>query len=63
MINQLPDAFTDAEKLTKSYIPTTNIFSMVIFPKEQVMKSKANELSIAHFKHDRAFNSRDMFHK
>ena len=56
---QLPDAFTDTEKVTKSYIPAANIPDRVIVHKEQLMKSAADELAMARQKRSRPISSKD----
>ena len=56
---QLSDSFTDTKKVTKSYIPTANILGRVIVPKEQLMKSAADELSMARQKRSRPISSKD----
>ena len=39
LVNQLPDAFVDAKKVTKSHIPTVNAPTLIEVPEGQ----KANE--------------------
>ena len=57
--DQLSDAFTDTVKVTKSYIPAANIPGRVIEHKEQLMKSAAEELSVARQKRGRLIGSKD----
>ena len=47
------------QKVTKSYIPTTNIPGRVIVRKEQLMKSAIEELSMACQKHGRPIGAKD----
>ena len=57
--NQLPDAFTDAAKVTKSYIPAVNTPARVVVPVEQSSVKVANESSIARQKRGRPLGSKD----
>ena len=43
LANQLPDAFTDTKRVTKSCIPAENVPSRVDIPKEQIDGNKMNE--------------------
>ena len=43
LANQLPDAFTDTRRVTKSFIPAENVPSRVDVPKEQTDGNKMNE--------------------
>ena len=39
--NQLPDAFIDAKKVTKSYIPVANVPSKIDIPTQQILTNKS----------------------
>ena len=59
IVEQLPDVFINAAKVTKSYIPAANISGRVIVHKEQLMKSATEELSVARQKLGRPIGSKD----
>ena len=54
--NQLPDAFTNLPRITKSHIPAVNALVRVDIPTGQIVK--ANE-SRPHLKHGRPIGSKD----
>ena len=58
--NQLPDAFTDATRVTKSYIPAINVPARVIVPEKQSKQMIAKESSITRQKRGRPFGSKDI---
>lgn len=51
IVNQFPDAFIDACKLSKSYAPATNILDQVIVHTQHSDRKAVDELSIARLKH------------
>ncbi|KAL5809036.1 hypothetical protein ACOSQ3_029727 [Xanthoceras sorbifolium] len=57
--NQLPDAFTDANRVTKSYIPAANVPARVIVPEERYKQLAATESSVARQKRGRPLGSKD----
>ena len=57
LVNQLPDAFVDAKKVTKSHIPTANAPAQINVPKGQL----ANESKIC-LKRARPIGSKDVTH-
>ena len=57
--NQLLDIFTDASKVTKSYILATNTPTRVIVLDEQSNRMAANESSVARQKRGRPIGSKD----
>ena len=58
--NQLPDAFTDTAKVTKSYKPTTNTPARINIPIAKTAIMKANESSMTRLKHGRHLGSKDL---
>ena len=58
--NQLPDAFTDATRVTKSYIPAVNVPAQVIIPEKQSKQIIAKESSNARQKRGRPIGSKDI---
>ena len=54
--NQLPNAFNDATKVTKSHIPTVNTLARIHVPEEH--KEKDN--TAPRLKHGRPLGSRDV---
>lgn len=51
IVNQFPDAFIDACKLSKSYAPATNILDQVIVHIQHSDRKAVDELSTARLKH------------
>ncbi|XP_018460962.1 uncharacterized protein LOC108831968 [Raphanus sativus] len=58
LANQLPDAFTDTRRVTKSYIPAENVPSRVVVPGEQTDGNKINEPGVQ-LKRGRPAGSKD----
>jgi hypothetical protein len=58
MENQLPDAFTDMKKVTKSYIPTINVPARIEISYGQSNDKVTQESKIC-LKHGRPFGSKD----
>ena len=56
--NQLPDAFTDANKVTKSHIPAANIPARIEIPTGQITSTTADE-SKARQKRGRPVGAKD----
>ena len=56
--NQLPDAFIDTKKVTRSHIPAANTLARIIVPEGQSRDGKANE-SKARLKRGRPIGSKD----
>ncbi|KAJ9568304.1 hypothetical protein OSB04_004270 [Centaurea solstitialis] len=54
--NQLPDAFTDPKRVTKSYIPAVNAPIRIEVPKEHI---SANDSSKPQLKRGRPIGSKD----
>lgn len=63
MKNQLPNIFTDATKLIKSYISAVTIPGWVIVLKEQVRKSAIEELFTGCLKCGRPLVQKIHFHE
>lgn len=55
----MPDAFTNATKVTKSYTLAASIAAGVVVPIEQSSVKVANELSITLHKHGGSLGSKD----
>ena len=55
----MPDAFTNAANVTKSYIPAASIAALVVVLIEQSSVKVANELSITLDKHCGSLSSKD----
>ena len=53
--NQLPDAFIDAKKVTKSHIPVANVPSKIDIPTQQVVTNESRTRQ----KHGRPDGSKD----
>ena len=58
--SQLPDAFTNTGKVTKSYILTANTPARIGIPIEKIVIVAANESSMTHMKRDRPLGSEDL---
>ena len=58
LANQLPDAYADTKRVTKSCIPAENVPSRVDVPKEQTNGNKMNEPRV-HLKRGRLAGSKD----
>jgi hypothetical protein len=56
--NQLPDAFTDAKKVTKSHIPAANIPARIDIPTGQITSTTVDE-SKACQKRERPVGAKD----
>ena len=56
--NQLPDAFINTKKVTKSHIPAANTLARIIVPKRQSEDDIANE-SKTRLKRGRPIGSKD----
>nr|GFA34842.1 putative copia-like polyprotein [Tanacetum cinerariifolium] len=56
--NQLPDAFTNTKRVTKSYIPAVNAPAQVEIP-DVKSDDKVTQESKAHLKHGRPVGSKD----
>ena len=61
--NQLPNAFTNASKVTKSHILAANTLALVIVPKEHSNQISSNKSSIVHQKCGRPLGSKDTIPK
>ena len=57
--SQLPDAFTDTTKVTKSYILAANTLARINIPIGKTAIMAANESSMTHLKHGRPLGSKD----
>ena len=57
---QLPDAFTDAAKVTKSYIPATNTLVRNNIPVGKTTIMASNELSMTRLKRGRPLGLKDL---
>ena len=62
LATQLPDAFTDATKITKSHIPAANTPARIDVPDGQNMNA-AHEISKTRQKHGRPIGSKDLIPK
>ena len=58
LTNQLPDAFTDIKKVTKSHVPTVNVPAHIDVPEGQLENAIANE-SKTRLKCGRLIDSKD----
>ena len=58
MANQLPDAFIDTKRVTKSYIPAVNALARIEIPNRQV-GDKVTQESKTRLKRGRPFGSKD----
>ena len=58
LANQLPDAFTDTKRVTKSYIPAVNAPTRIEIPNRQV-GDKVTQESKTRLKRGRPFGSKD----
>ena len=59
LANQLPDAFTDIKKVTKSHMPVVNAPTHIHVPEWQLENVIANE-SKTHLKRGRPIGSNDL---
>ena len=60
IVNQLPDAFTDTTKVTKSYIPTANTPARINIPIGKNAIMETNESSMTRLKLGRPLGSKDL---
>ena len=60
IVSQLPDAFTDTAKVTKSYIPATNIPSRINIPIGKIAIMARNESSMTRLKRGQPLGSKDL---
>ena len=58
--SQLPDAFTDTAKVTKSYIPAANTPARINIPVGKTTIMEANESSMTRLKRGRPLGSKDL---
>ena len=58
--NQLPDAFTDTAKVTKSYIPAINTLARINIPIGKTAIMATNESSMTRLKRGRPLGSKDL---
>ena len=58
LANQLPNAFTDIKKVTKSHVPTINTLAHIDVPKGQLENVITSESKIR-LKHGRPIGSKD----
>ena len=58
--SQLPDAFTDIAKVTKSYIPAANTPARINIPIGKIAIMAANESSMTRLKCGRPLSSKDL---
>ena len=58
--SQLPDAFTDTAKVTKSYIPTANTPARINIPIGKTAIMAINESPMTRLKHSRPLGSKDL---
>ena len=59
LANQLPNAFTDIKKVTKSHVPAVNTPTHIDVPEGQLENAIANE-SKTHLKRGRPISSKDL---
>ena len=60
IVSQLPDAFIDTAKVTKSYIPTANTPARINIPIGKTAIMEANESSMTRLKRGRPLGSKDL---
>ena len=58
--NQLPDAFTNTAKVTKSYIPAANTLARINIPIGKTAIMAANESSMTRLKRGQPLGSKDL---
>ena len=62
LANQLPDAFIDIKKVTKSHVPAVNAPTHIDVPERQLENVISNE-SKTRLKHGRPIGSKDLIHR